>query len=361
MPYVPDALKHMLRPAGGGIHTVTTGRTAQRELQKHLYGASRDEQIEPRWLDALGRLPEARVVLLGIPCDTGAGLLRGQSLAPAALRMALLQADPAFFAQPALVDIGDIRVVPHLLCDDMLNAQTIQTVRQSLYGGAMLPVSPLSVAEHVLEFVLAIHPAAHVVMLGGDHSVAWPVVAALARTQREPWAIVQLDAHTDLLSERLGVKINFATWAYHANELLGRSGRLVQVGIRTSGRPREYWEQTLGVRQFWMSEICNLGDDATIAAIVSHLKQRGVKCVYVSNDIDGTDPSEAPSTSAPEPGGLSSKMVQALIRTLGQEFSLLGGDLVEVSPSLGTPESVRQTLTIATSYVRETVAALLKG
>ena len=98
-------------------------------------------------------------------------------------------------------------------------------------------------------------------MLGGDHSVAWPVVAALARHVSEPWAIVHVDAHTDLLPERLGVRLCFATWAYHANELLGRGGRLVQVGVRASSRSKQHWESTLGVRQFWADEIASLTAD----------------------------------------------------------------------------------------------------
>ena len=101
----------------------------------------------------------------------------------------------------------------------------------------------------VLELVFRLNPTAKPMVLGGDHSVAWPVAAALHAHRRDRWAIVQPDAHTDLLAERLGVRYCFATWSYHANELLGRDGRLVQVGIRASGHDRGHWEGGLGVRQ----------------------------------------------------------------------------------------------------------------
>ena len=107
------------------------------------------------------------------------------------------------------------------------------------------------------------------------------------------------DAHTDLLSERLGVKYCFATWAYHANERLGRGGRLVQVGIRASGRPREHWEGTLGVKQFWADEIDDPRRRCGDRRVIEHLRSIGVARVYVSNDIDATDPALAPSTGAP--------------------------------------------------------------
>ena len=57
--------------------------------------------------------------------------------------------------------------------------------------------------------------------------------------------LLHFDAHTDLLQERLGIQYCFATWAYHANELLRRDGRLVQVGIRASGRSQSHWESSL--------------------------------------------------------------------------------------------------------------------
>ena len=103
--------------------------------------------------------------------------------------------------------------------------------------------------------------------------MAWPVVSALALRRARPFAIVQPDAHTDLLPDRLGVRLCFATWAYHANELIGRGGRLVQVGIRASSRTKEHWEHTLGVRQFWPRELEALGEARALDAIVDHLKR----------------------------------------------------------------------------------------
>src|SRR5204863_7277401 len=132
----------------------------------------------------------------------------------------------AISAREGIVDVGDVFTVPQLLHDDMLSEAQRRASRVALYGAAAagdadLPVSPLSIAERVVDRLLAINPDLRIFMLGGDHSVAWPVVAALARHAREPWAIVHPDAHTDLMPERLGVRICFATWAYHANELLG--------------------------------------------------------------------------------------------------------------------------------------------
>ena len=115
-------------------------------------------------------------------------------------------------AAAGIVDAGDVFVIPHLLHDDMLNEAQLESCRRAIYPdlpsdlAAALPVAPLSIAEAVLDRVFALNPTVKVMILGGDHSVAWPVVKALVARARRPFAIVQPDAHTDLLSERLGVK-----------------------------------------------------------------------------------------------------------------------------------------------------------
>jgi agmatinase len=218
-------------------------------------------------------------------------------------------------------------------------------------------VAPLTIAERVVDQLQRARPGLRIFMLGGDHSVAWPVVAAIARHASEPWAIVHADAHTDLLPERLGVRICFATWAYHANELVGRGGRMVQVGVRTSSRTKEHWESTLGVRQFWADEVQARGA-AVIDDVIRHLQALGIRRVYLSNDIDATDSAAAPSTGAPEPNGLSPEFVRALIAGVGAAFPLLGADVVEVAPSIGSAEDARRTSDVAASYMRASLAVL---
>jgi agmatinase len=280
------------------------------------------------------------------------------------VRAALLRRVPDFAARAGragIVDVGDVFCVPQLLTDDMLSDEQRRRTRVALYGpsaaGVDWPVAPLTIAERVVAELLRARPGLRIFMLGGDHSVAWPVVAAIGRSTREPWAIVHADAHTDLLPERLGVRICFATWAYHANELLGRGGRLVQVGVRTSSRPKEHWESTLGVRQFWADEVRARGA-AVIDEIVAHLQALGVRRVYLSNDIDATDRADAPSTGAPEPDGLTPDFVRTLIARVGAAFPLLGADVVEVAPPIGSAADAARTAELGASYMRASLAAL---
>jgi agmatinase len=360
-PIPRDQLAAMLRPAAGGLYVVSTGRAQQLEVQRQLYGASDEPTIQARFTAALDRIANARAVILGVPSDVGAGYRRGANLGPQAIRTALLASDPdlrGWYERHGVIDIGDVAVVPQLLHDDMLAPAQLEASRAALYKdvapglAAQLPVSPLSIEARVLDCVLSINPRVVPLVLGGDHSVAWPVAEALANHRADRWSIVQPDAHTDLLAERLGIKYCFATWSYHANELLGRDGRLVQVGVRASRFGREHWESTLGVRQLWAAEIAH--DPArAIDDIVAHLRARGAQSVYFSNDIDGTDARFAQATGTPEPDGLTPDWVVALIARLGTEFGFCAADCVEVAPPLGpTAEATDATTRLAARYVR---------
>jgi guanidinobutyrase len=360
-----DELSLLLRPAGGGIHTVSTGRAEQDRLQRQLYGGQTAAEVRTLWQTSLARIAAAKVAILAIPSDCGAGLVRGASFGPQALRLGLLAHRPDLFKDPAVVDVGDVVVIPHLLSDEMVSEPQKAACRAALYptlapaAAAALPVSPLSIAERALDRIFDLNPGIKLLVLGGDHSVAWPVAVALKRRRAPDLGIVQPDAHTDLLPHRLGVRICFATWAYHANELIGRGGRLVQVGVRASGRSREHWESTEGVRQFWNHEIESRGAAAVLTDIVEHLRARGVRQVYFSNDIDATDLAFAPATGAPEPGGLTPDFVSALIARLGAEFDLVGADLVEVAPPVGSRDDSEKTIAVGVAYLTASLKALL--
>src|SRR5262245_49590299 len=191
-------LEAMLRPAAGGLYVVSTGRAAQLEVQRQLYGADDDAAIHAQFQAALGKIASAKAVILGVPSDVGAGYRRGANLGPQAIRSAMLAADPGlrdWLERRAIVDIGDVVVVPQLLHDDMLAPAQIEASRAALYGSRpaalamQLPVSPLSIEERVLDVVMTINPRAVPIVLGGDHSVAWPVSRALAKHRRDRWSI----------------------------------------------------------------------------------------------------------------------------------------------------------------------------
>lgn len=328
-----DRLRVFLRPPGRGVATFSSGAGLARPLLLKLYGTEASDAIETAWEDTLQRIRRVDSILVGVPSDTGAGLLRGAAFGPLGIREAYLEKYGAY--PKGLIDAGDVLCIPQLLHDSMLNEETKEACRKALQPGLEseeLPVSPLSVAEAVFLTLAELNPKARLVVLGGDHSVSWPAMRFCQERWGKEYGVLHFDAHSDLLESRLGIAYCFATWAFHAQKAM-KPRHLVQVGLRASTRSRQQWEAQVPVRQFWAADIKGKEADS-IQAILDHFREIGVSRLYVSNDIDGTDASFAPATGTPESEGLKPDFVQALIREARRHFEVFGGDITEVAPPL---------------------------
>ena len=361
-----NKLKLFLRPPGSGIYTVSSGREIALPLWKLIFKTTKESSVINQWQKNLHKITKAKIILIGIPSDCGAGYLRGANMGPLEIRKTLFKHKRflKWIHHDDVLDIGDVIVIPQLLDDGMLNQKQIQRHRSFLYphhADQKLPVSPLSILENAIQTIFTINPRAKIISLGGDHSISWPILKVYAQKLRRNFCVLHFDAHTDLLKSRLGVDYCFGTWAYHTNNLIGRNQKLVQVGIRRSGNSKSHWEKTLNVKQFWAKEILKNPKKAQ-NEILSHLKSLAVSNVYISNDIDGTGMEYAAATGTAEPHGLTPKFVIDLIQKVGREFNIIGGDLVEVAPVLHLNHSgePQKTLRVSGQYISTTIQAMLR-
>lgn len=361
----PLVLQHVLSPQG--IKTVTTGSSEVGRFLKERYGSSDMDRVTPDWRKRFEKIRDAKVIIMGVPMDAGAGFDRGAYKGPLGVRSQLLAVDGLYdrLEEMGIIDIGDVRVNAHMIDDELYSADVLERVRKDRdQVGTGYPVSPHSILRKALQLIHTINPQAKVLVLGGDHSIAWPVVQALIsgdRNRDQKLGIVHFDAHTDMLAERDGIPNNFATWAYHANNAIGRGGRLQQLGIRTSGQTRHYWESKFDLRQFWSTEIMIRGAEDVIHEVIANLRAAGVENVYISNDIDGTDPRFAAATGTAEMDGMTPQFVHDMIQALAETFNVVGSDLVELAPPLASyipGEPARSTQTAA-YYVFAQLEAML--
>jgi len=86
-----------------------------------------------------------------------------------------------------------------------------------------------------------------------------------------------------------------------------------------------------GFRWQTMVEIEERGAEAVIADAISEALD-GPDCIYLSVDIDVTDPGMAPGTGTPEPGGMLARELLRAVRQIVDKVDLVGMDIVEVSP-----------------------------
>jgi agmatinase len=262
-------------------------------------------------LPTLEQAGRADVAVLGAPFDGGTTFRAGSRFGPAAIREASLLLRPynepldvAPFRELQVVDAGDAPASP---IDILAGHRAIETAAAALHAGG-----------------------ARVLGLGGDHSVALPLLRAAAATHGQ-LSLLQLDAHTDTWDSYFGAKVTHGTIFRRAiEEGLIDPERSVQIGLRGSlYDPEDYADNAaLGFKTLLAREFDAAGVAGALALAREHL--RGP--VYVTLDIDVLDPAFAPGTGTPEAGGLSSRELLAILRGLAGGPNIVAADVVEVSP-----------------------------
>ncbi len=352
-------ITQLLTLPGSGVYTVNTGKEKKEKLLSAYFGTKDPEKARPKWEKIFSKLKTDKPWVIGIPSDNGGGIQRGANWGPLALRKELLEDHKDF------IDLGDVRVIPHLLHDKYLNEETLKICRKALYGKInKLPVSPLSIAEKALTDLYKKFPEAKILGVGGDHSTSYPLVLAWLRSRKKlkDAGLLHFDAHTDPLDRRLGIDLCFGTWTYAILDELSSRDHVVQIGIRSSGKTKDYWKKTLGVEQIWAKEANKDGVEKTYKRIHAHFKKLGIKEIYVSFDIDALDEKYAAATGTPEKEGLLPTDAAAIIRLLAKDFKITGADLMEVAPYV-IPEGVemrdqQSSLTVAGDIARILLEAL---
>jgi agmatinase len=162
------------------------------------------------------------------------------------------------------------------------------------------------------------------VVLGGEHSITAPVVAAVA-AKHSPLSVLQIDAHADLRDTYMGTRHNHAC----AMRRVLEHARCTQVGIRSLSPEEAKAAPELGTRIFY--DVSMRNDKHWIERIVDSLGET----VYITIDADGMDPAIMPSVGTPEPGGLSWYEMLALLRAVISARRVVGCDLVELCPIPG--------------------------
>jgi len=178
------------------------------------------------------------------------------------------------------------------------------------------------------------------IALGGDHSITYPILRAIAQAHRRV-TILHIDAHGDLYDEFEGDRFSHACpFARIMEDEL--CGRLVQVGIRTLTPHQRDQIARFNVDTIEMQHFAG-GARPSISGPV-----------YLSIDVDGLDPAFAPGVSHREPGGLSVREVLSMIHGLGSP--IVGADVVEFNPA---QDLGGVTASVAAKIVREIAGSIL--
>ncbi|HEX6818395.1 MAG TPA: agmatinase [Ktedonobacterales bacterium] len=264
-----------------------------------------------------------RVAVVGVPLDENSSFLRGPALAPMRIRAALNSGAMNLCTEDGVDlgarsdwrDLGDLEIG---------------------YG----PEAIAGIERQVSELATG---DTRVLSLGGDHSVTYPLVRAVA-AQHPNLTILHIDAHPDLYDTLEGNRLSHACPFARIMEE-GLAARLVQVGIRAMNPHQRAQAERFGVEVIEMR--------ACSSDSLSKLNLQGP--LYISLDLDALDPAFAPGVSHHEPGGLSTRDVLRLLA--GIEAPLIGADIVEYNP---VRDHAEMTAMVAAKFYKELVGMLLR-
>ncbi len=253
------------------------------------------------------------VAIVGICLDSGTSNRPGARYGPRAIREASMPYSMGYTQQAGFYDLDQRK---HMLAGvRMADCGDIPT----------LPTLVVETFDMITQLVKTIRERGAVpVVLGGDHSISFPVVRAF---EGAPLHLVQFDTHLDLMDEVFGIRLSHANPMKRISELEHVTG-MTHIGIRGLLNQPEWAEAgESGKSSFYTAdEVHEKGPEAVAARIPE------CENLYVSLDIDSLDPTEAPGTGTPEPGGLTYRQLRALLRACAQKGRLVGMDLVEVNP-----------------------------
>ena len=267
----------------------------------------------PTFLGVENARRDASFVVAGVPFDIGTTNRAGTRFGPAAIRSASRMlcdgTNPYHWRTPTDLDLADIGDFQILLGDIQESLRLIEAQASAIPG--------------------------HLVALGGDHTIALPLLRALSK-RTGPLGLVHFDAHVDTWPSNFGQVWAHGSMFFHAiNEGIVDPRRMIQIAIRSPVQ-RDVWDWTVGqgVTILTAEECHRLGVDAIAARIREVV---GIGPTYLSFDVDGIDPSQTPGTGTPEVGGIFTWQAQAILRRLGG-IDWRGMDVVEVSPPYDVAE-----------------------
>ena len=256
------------------------------------------------------------VGIVGVPLDIGTSNRNGARYGPRQIRSESVLVRPYNMATRAapfdsyqIADLGDVALNTYNLSASI---DIIERHYDVLLTDSFTPVS-----------------------IGGDHTIALPILRAVAK-KHGPLAVIHVDAHADVNDAMFGEPVTHGTIFRRAiEEKLIDPNKMFQIGLRATGYSAEDfdWARDQGVTVI-QAEACWYKSLVPLMDVVRGKIGKSAP-TYLSFDIDGLDPSVAPGTGTPEPGGLTGSQGIEIIRGCFG-LNMVGCDLVEVSPPYDT-------------------------
>jgi agmatinase len=268
----------------------------------------------------------AQAVIIGAPFDGGTSYRSGCRFGPQAIRFTdylshdgmrpSLALGVELLLELGVVDVGDVEMPSG---DTDLSCARLEPAVETIAHSGAIPI-----------------------ILGGDHTIAFPDATGCAR--HLGWgrvSMIHFDAHADTANSQIGALVGHGTPMRGLIESGAvRGDRFLQIGLRGYWPDPDTfdWMAQQGMRSYEMTEVVTRGLDTCLTEAFA-IALDDCDAVFLPADVDVVDPGSAPATGhrppatgTPEPGGLSARELLDAVRRLAMELPLCGVDVVELSP-----------------------------
>ena len=263
------------------------------------------------------------VAIVGAPFDMGTTYRPGCRFGPQAVRRisALYDAYSLDLAvdlgeELSLCDAGDIFVIPSNIEKSF---DQIDRAVSFVYGEGVFPV-----------------------VIGGDHSIGYPDVRAIAPYIDGRVGIIHLDRHIDLQERDMDERMHTTPWFHATNIPNAPPTNLVQMGIGGwyGSRPGLKVARDRDTTVITINDVEELGVEKAVE-IALEVAWKDADAVYLSFDIDSIDAGFVPGTGSPEPGGLLPREALKALRMIARE-GICGFEVVEIAPPYDVSDMTAQ-------------------
>jgi agmatinase len=290
------------------------------------------------YLEDVHAVGRHEVAVLGAPFDMGTTYRAGCRFGPQAIRRisALYDSYSVDMAvdleeELDLVDLGDVFVIPSNIekSFDQIDRAVSWVVSQGVFP----------------------------VVLGGDHSIGYPDVRAIAPHVDGRVGIIHLDRHLDIQERDMDERMHTTPWFHATNIANAPPANLVQMGIGGwyGSRPGVKVARERETTVLTITDIEEVGVEKA-AEVALEVAWKDADAVYLSFDIDSVDAGFVPGTGSPEPGGLLPREALKLLRLIARE-GICGMEVVEVAPPYDVSDMTAQLACRAVMDVLGTLVA----
>ncbi len=250
------------------------------------------------------------VGLIGVPWDWSSSGRPGSRFAPVSIRSCLNLLSP--FSSSSSIDLsrlswkdyGDVKIAPG---DAETSFDRITNVMSYASTHAKLSI-----------------------LLGGDHSITYPSLRALAN---EEIRLLVFDAHYDLRKTAEGRTSGSYLRECYESEAIGKRLRAAIIGIRNFANPSYLRDNAkkFGIKYYTFEDVEERGILDVIKDAGEFLQVFDAK-TYISVDLDVMDFTFCPGVNSPGSPGLNSGQILSGVRKAASMLDPIVLDLVEIVP-----------------------------